>query len=636
MDKKIATITKYPDKKLQEYLNKEKLDVLHQMKLYADDLYYNLGEDTGFTDEQYDMLKETLAKRDANYVIPIGSTLREGENRVELPFWLGSMDKFKPEDAEDVAKWLVKNKTSEYIIEDKLDGVSCLVIIKNRKIKLYTRGDGIVGADISYLAKYINSIPKNVKNDINVRGELIIPIEVFNNKYADKYKNPRNMVAGCTGAKKLKDGLQDIVFVAYEIVGKGMMSQPTEQIATLDYAGFTTVRYKLVDNITIPLLMETLIEFKDSTPYEIDGIIVQPDEPYVRNTTGNPEYAFAFKMRLKDNLVETEVVAVLWNISKWGQLKPRVEIKPVELSGVTITYTTGFNAKYIVDNVIGPGAKIKITRSGDVIPYIVEVIKQSDSPEMPGIPYKWNKTGVDIIAEEYGETMCVKLIANFFNKLGIKQLGEKTIQKMYENGLDTILKIIGASQARISEVDGFGERGAERAYENIHEGLQNLSLPVVLGASGIFGFGLGRKRVTNLFNEIPNLLTEYKKISKKQLYARIMEVEGFSDKTTKSIVDNLKWADKFVTVLKKYGKFQQKKKINNSLQGMVFVFTGKRDPQLVSDIEARGGKITGSVSKNTSVLVIADGGERKGKAETAEKLGVPIMERTKFIKKYIG
>ena len=94
-------------------------------------------------------------------------------------------------------------------------------------------------------------------------------------------------------------------------------------------------------------------------------------------------------------------------------------------------------------------------------------------------------------------------------------------------------------------------------------------------------------------------------------------------------------ADKFITELKKYGKFQKKRKVNNTLEGMTIVFTGKRDPKLMSDIEARGGKITGSVTKNTSILIIADGGERKGKAEKAEALGVPILERTQFIRQYI-
>jgi NAD-dependent DNA ligase len=114
-----------------------------------------------------------------------------------------------------------------------------------------------------------------------------------------------------------------------------------------------------------------------------------------------------------------------------------------------------------------------------------------------------------------------------------------------------------------------------------------------------------------------------------------MEIDGFSDITTKSIVNNIKWADKFINELKKHGKFKKKQKVDNSLEGMIIVFTGKRDTKLMSDIEARGGKITGTVSKNTSVLIIADGGERQGKALKAEALGIPILERSQFIRQYI-
>ena len=97
-------------------------------------------------------------------------------------------------------------------------------------------------------------------------------------------------------------------------------------------------------------------------------------------------------MRLAVNLRETEVEKVVWNISKWGQIKPRIKIKQVKLGGTKIDYVTGFNAKYIDDNKIGPGAIIKITRSGDVIPHIVEVVKKADQAQMPDISYEWNNT----------------------------------------------------------------------------------------------------------------------------------------------------------------------------------------------------------------------------------------------------
>jgi len=637
MNKKLQIISKYNDEDLQKYFDREKLTDLHAMKLYLDNAYYNVGEDTGIKDYQYDMLKETLQRRDPDYVVPVGAKIREGENRVKLPFWLGSMDKFKPEDKSEIAKWLLKNKSSEYIVEDKLDGISCLVIIKKGKIKLYTRGDGVVGADISYLSQYFDTIPKNLDVDINVRGELIMPIETFNKKYADEYANPRNMVAGRVGAKKVRVGLKDIKFIAYEIVGDGMMDKPSKQVEYMKSLGFTTVRYELIKNFNVDTLIEMFLRFKINNKFEIDGIIIQADKSYERNVDGNPEYAFAFKMRQEENIVEAKVVDVIWNISKWGQLKPRVEISPVQLGGVKITYTTGFNGKYIYDNSIGEGAIIKITRSGDVIPYIVEVVKKAKEPSMPDIPWRWNETNVDIIAEDFGETMCIKLMHSFFEKLGIKHLGEKSIEKMYNDGLDTLLKLISASKQRIAQVEGFGDKGAERIYDNIRKGMKDLYIPTVLGASGIFGFGMGRKRINNLFDEYPTILEESKKISKKEMYNKIMKIEGFSEKTTESIVENINWANKFINALSKFATFKGKTIINDNMKGLKVIFSGFRDAKLGDAVVSRGGKIVTSISKNTNILVVASKtGKETDKIKKAREFGVEILEKEEFINKYIA
>jgi len=637
MNKKLQIISKYNDEDLQKYFDREKLTDLHAMKLYLDNAYYNVGEDTGIKDYQYDMLKETLQRRDPDYVVPVGAKIREGENRVKLPFWLGSMDKFKPEDKSEIAKWLLKNKSSEYIVEDKLDGISCLVIIKKGKIKLYTRGDGVVGADISYLSQYFDTIPKNLDVDINVRGELIMPIETFNKKYADEYANPRNMVAGRVGAKKVRVGLKDIKFIAYEIVGDGMMDKPSKQVEYMKSLGFTTVRYELIKNFNVDTLIEMFLRFKINNKFEIDGIIIQADKSYERNVDGNPEYAFAFKMRQEENIVEAKVVDVIWNISKWGQLKPRVEISPVQLGGVKITYTTGFNGRYIYDNSIGEGAIIKITRSGDVIPYIVEVVKKAKEPSMPDIPWRWNETNVDIIAEDFGETMCIKLMHSFFEKLGIKHLGEKSIEKMYNDGLDTLLKLISASKQRIAQVEGFGDKGAERIYDNIRKGMKDLYIPTVLGASGIFGFGMGRKRINNLFDEYPTILEESKKISKKEMYNKIMKIEGFSEKTTESIVENINWANKFINALSKFATFKGKTIINDNMKGLKVIFSGFRDAKLGDEVVSRGGKIVTSISKNTNILVVANKvGKETDKVKKAREFGVEILEKEEFINKYIA
>lgn len=714
MDKKIAKISKYSDQDLQSYFDTEDIRILHEIKLYADDIYYNTGKSSGLNDWQYDMLKETIKRRDPHYLVPVGIRIRQHENRVKLPYWLGSMDKISVQtnaknvfwdehkeqvekevasnlgikgDLKDertwkkvsdetykkfvtqfnerlnnmwkainddqqkvakwqkaalheyeleIAKWISDNKSDEYIIEDKLDGVSCLMVMTNGKIKLYTRGDGEVGADISYLAQYFSTIPKNLGVTLNVRGELIMKQNVFEKKYSKEYANPRNMVAGRIGGKTVRKGLDDIDFVVYEIVGNGTMDKPSDQLDYLDSLGFTTVRRELIKDITIDTLMETLIRFKSTSQYEIDGIIVQPNLPYERNTYGNPEYAFAFKMRLEGNLVEADVVGVDWNVSKWGRLKPRVEIKPVKLGGVTITWATGFNAKFIHDNSIGPGSVIEITRSGDVIPYIVKVVKKANEPDMPEIPYKWNETGVDIYTEEFGDEMCVKLIANFFAKLGIKHVGEKNVSKIYEAGYDTLLKIISASKEDFMEIPGFGSRLAERTHDNIHQGMRDLSLPTVLGASGVFGFGLGRKKITTLMDDIPNILEIYKKMTKKELLNRVLRVEGFSDKTAQKIVENVEWADKFIAALKNFATFKETLTIGDNMKDMKIVFTGFRDKKLEEEVVARGGKITTSVSKNTTVLVVSSkAGKPSGKMKKALDLGVEVLDKQEFIDKYI-
>ena len=164
MDKELKKLSEKSDKNFQYYLDTAPIATLHNLKLYSDDIYYNTGESSGLSDYQYDMLKETIERRDPGYVPPVGVKIRQSENRVELPFYMGSMDKFKPDNLREIARWILENQSPEYIVEDKLDGVSCLAVFENGKTKLYTRGDGQVGADISYLNQYFKTIPNKVKD----------------------------------------------------------------------------------------------------------------------------------------------------------------------------------------------------------------------------------------------------------------------------------------------------------------------------------------------------------------------------------------------------------------------------------------------------------------------------------------
>ena len=173
-------------------------------------------------------------------------------------------------------------------------------------------------------------------------------------------------------------------------------------------------------------------------------------------------------------------------------------------------------------------------------------------------------------------------------------------------------------------------------YDNIHNGLRNLSIPVVLGASGIFGFGLGTKKISTLFQQFPNILDEYKDMEKDTLFNRILEVEGYSTKTSQKVVDNISLADKFINQLGKNATFIEKKStVKDVMKGMKFVFTGFRDKNLEDRVSLLGGKIITNVSKNTSLLVVKDKSAKpSGKMRTAIKLDINILTKQEFIDKY--
>lgn len=616
--------------RLKEYLKNQDVKLLEKVKVQLDDLYYNTG-DSIVSDENYDILKDILSGM--GKVLPVGAKLREGENRAELPFWLGSADKITPNEPEVLKRWLVNNRAGGYIVSEKLDGVSCLLIFDG-KLKLYTRGDGVIGADISNLASYFK-IPK-LKEHIAIRGELIIKKRDFENKHKNTYKNPRNMVSGLISGKTVRKGLEDVQFVTYEIVGDGTMDKPGVQMMYLQNLGFQVAKHEEVKELSIANLSALLKKFKAVSEYEIDGIIVQSNLPYDRNTSGNPDYTFAFKMLFEDAVKETVVLSVEWNISKWGQLKPVVIVEPVELSGVTITRATAHNAKYVEDNSLGAGSIIKITRSKDVIPYIVEVVSSTEA-EMPDIPYTWDKTHVNISVEDFQEnTICVKLIAGIFEKLGIKHVSEATVSKMFEDGLDNFFKIITADKERLLRIPEFQERSAERIYTNIRNGLENVKISTILGASGVLGFGVGRKRIDVLLLNIPDILEIYKTKSREQMKRMIMQVEGFSDIMAEKIVKNLKYADQLITKLGKYATFREEKRVSDNLVGQKFVMSGFRDKELEQSITERGGQVTGTVTGKTSGLILQQKTDKlTGKPEKAQQLGIPIYSRDEFIQKFL-
>ena len=654
MDKLIQKISKLKTTEtLQSFLDEQDIDQLILLDEYLRDKYHNEGIQV-IQDTKYDLIKESLKIRNPDWQEPIGAKIQEGDNRVKLPFWLGSMDKIKQEEDTKIKNWITKNKiideiSDKYIVSSKLDGVSCLAVFDNQKIKLYTRGDGTIGSDISHLKKYIKTIPNELTVEkLAVRGELIIPEKVFQKKYSKLYQNQRNMIAGLIGSKTSREGLSDIHFVVYEIVGESKMPSPETQLEILKKNKFEVVNHTFTNEIDSNILTNFLIKMKKDSQYELDGIIVQTNIEYTRNKDKNPKYAFAFK--IQGDSIETSVINVEWNVSQWGALKPIVNIKPVKISGVTISKATGYNGRFIVDNNIGPGAIVTIIRSGDVIPKIINVVKISDSgkPDLPNILYKWTDTHVDLIVseedkednQEISNKMCVKRITRFFEKLNIKEIGQSRVQKLFDNGIDTLIKIISSSKEEL--INGLeSEKHGEKIYENIKTALTNIKPSDLLGATGVFGEGIGQRKLEVLFETIPDILSI--KTSKSELKELIMKAPGFSDISADLIIDNLKYGISFMESIKPFIinniSYKQKKNIvldstiEQTLSKKIFVVSGFRDNgELKLEIEKRGGQLIDTWKANASGVIVGKKalGQETGKVKKALDKGIKVYTVDEF------
>jgi NAD-dependent DNA ligase/DNA polymerase/3'-5' exonuclease PolX len=626
--KNIANDFKKSGISVLESLNEKDLS---QLLREANRAYYN--EEPFFTDNQYDIVKDFVeSKYPSNPVLhEIGAPVER--NKVTLPYPMGSMDKIKP-DTNALANWVAKYK-GPYVLSCKLDGVSGLYTTEGNVPKLYTRGDGKVGQDVSHLIPYLR-LPKT--KGIVIRGEFIIPKALFDAKYKDKFANPRNMVAGIVNHKTINEAIKDLHFVAYEVMKP--IKKPSEQMALLLTLDVETVLYKVEPTISNELLSKTLLDWRYNYAYEIDGVIVANDAIYERKP-GNPEHAFAFKMVLSDQVAEAKVVDVIWAASKDGYLKPRVQIEPINLGGVQITFATGFNGAFINDNKIGIGATIELIRSGDVIPYIRKVVVPAEEPKMPSVPFKWNDTHVDIMLEDLGsdETVREKNITGFFRGIGVEGLSTGNIKRIMEAGYDSVPKILNMTIADFLQVDGFKEKTATKLHDGIKEKVEAATLTTIMSASNMFGRGFSEKKIELIMESYPEVLLS--KETNSQKVAKIAGIKGMAIKTSEAFVERIQDFINFIKeagLVKKLGEGSiiEKKSVDQShpLFGKSIVMTGFRDTALQEALKNIGAKIGSSVSSKTFVVLVKDKEEDTGKANEARKLGVPLMTPQEFMSKY--
>ena len=472
--KVIDDFKKNPKDYLEKLNDNELIDFVQELNYE----YYIKGVSL-VNDELYDYTKDELRKRKPEHPL-LKDVGVSKTSKIVLPYYMGSMDKIKNNEKE-LNNWIKKYKKAEgYVLSDKLDGISGLLHFNSdsKNVKLYTRGDGYKGQDISHLLKFINHIPdlKDIGKEIAVRGELIMSKENFIKiKKEDKtIKNVRNAVAGIFNSKKPNLKIAKYIdFVVYECIKPDNLT-PKKQFKKLKKLGFKTAYAETISDIDIKLLSNRLVNRRDNSEYDIDGIIIAHDKYYERIDGENPKYSFAFKSIITSKKAEVLVLKVEWNLTKDDYLQPIVHFEPVEIDGVTIEKATGFNAKFIKDNKIAPGSIIVIIRSGDVIPKIEEVLKESEEPSMPdNYKWKWNETEVEIILDEkqLNETTIkeknFKELENFVLKIKFDRIGPGVIKKLFDSGINTIDKFLSVTKEELLKAPGIKDKTADNILKSI-------------------------------------------------------------------------------------------------------------------------------------------------------------------------
>ena len=616
------------------YLNTLSVIEVEDMVDFANKKYHN--SESIISDELYDLLFDYLKEKKptSKLVSNVGATSEK--NKSELPYYMASMNKIKP-DTKELDKWL-KKYTSGCLITTKLDGVSGLYTTEDSvdKPKLYTRGNGKHGQDVSHLIPYLN-LPK--QKNIVVRGEFIISKSVFDEKYKDDFSNSRNLVSGVVNSQKSgEEKYPDVSFIVYEVIKPVM--KPSEQVQFAVKSGFSFCKNVYRSVVSNEKLSDILMDWRKNYDYQIDGLVVTDDNVYSR-LEKNPDHAFAFKMVLQDQVAEAKVLDILWSASKDGYLKPRIKIEKIVLCGVEIEYATGFNGKFIKDNSINVGSIVKIIRSGDVIPHIVEVIQPAEYPNMPKIEYEWTDTGVDIIVKDKLNNIEVleKNLVLFFKKIEADGISDGTIKRLVKAGYNSIPKILSMNVDDFMKLEGFKEKKSKKIYDSIQNAIKKNSLEDLMCASNIFGRGLGPKRLSLILETYPDILTN--ELEDKDKIDMVTEIKGMSTKTAELFVTNI---DTFIGFIKeanllyKIKELEENSKIINTehvLCGKKIVMSGFRDKEFMLSIKNIGGINDNQITKDTFALIVNDLKSESSKKSAAIKQNIPIYLLDDFIKKFV-
>lgn len=622
------------------------------------DWRYEEKNDSPVSDEVHDLMVDVLKERAPKnkYLSKTGVEVKvkKGEkpskDKVKLPVRMPSLDKLKPGSSK-LRRWL--EPAGAYCITDKLDGISLEIVYeKGVPVKAYTRGNGTIGKDRSVIIPHLR-IPSKIsdKKRLIVRAEVLMTVAKFMAKYhADaggEYKDGRNMGGGLINRNDKHKALKEFRVVCFEILeGKGANTKQSSQLKSLKAMGFTVVKHKVIKNVTEQQLAEYHDKRRKTSSVQLDGIVVFRDKPYVRPTSGLPKYGMAFKQNSLENMKDVKVTEVEWRVTRFGRLHPRIHIEPVKLGNVTVKHFTGHNAYYILHGIkkedrkssfkskpINIGATIRVVRSGDVIPYIVEVVKPSRKAAAPDVPFDID--GVQYVlktADHEGHSeVQAKAIMQFFKALGIEGVQRGNVDKLIAAGYGDVKQIIRMEVKDFLTVDGFKMKTAQKLHTNLQQGLSDLTFSKLAQASNLFQ-GFGERRLDAIGIRYPDIMD--KAWTSSELESAVLALPKFKT-----------MAATFVPIFFKFKKWVRASKFKvkktrihvpkgAQMKGQTVGFSGVRDAKLTSWIQEQGGDVSNGVTRETTVLVMKETGTGSSKEQKAEAQGIKILTVSDFKQKY--
>lgn len=644
-------------------------------------LYYVLDAPE-ITDAEYDRMMVRLRELEARYPdsIPADSPTQRVGGRASSQFTevrhlepllsLGNV--FSAEELrafdERVRSGLPAGSKVEYVMEPKIDGLACSLIYENGKlVRAATRGDGVVGENVTANVRTIRSIPLTLKVPdgetvpelLDVRGEVYMPRQAFmrlNEQRAERgeseFANPRNAAAG--SLRQLDPQVtasRSLSFFAYYLVGEGAQPKHSESLALLAHYGFkVSENYKVVENIDEAIkYIGDFNELRQGLSYDTDGAVIKVNDVYQQRILGatgkDPRWATAYKYPPEQ--AETTLEDIDWRVGRTGVLTPTAVLTPVKLSGSVISRATLHNEDFIRAKDIRIGDRVVINKAGEIIPEVLRVVveKRTGDEKEVEIPSVCPECGWRV--ERQGEEAAIRCtnphcpalgregLIHFVSRdaMNIDGCGPSVINALLDAGLvRDAADLYSLRKDDLLKLERMGEKSADNLLAALAESKKN-ELDKLLFALGIRHVGAKVARI---------LATEFGSMEKLQQAQpeELAQIRDIGDKIAESVVTwlnvpaNIDLVERLAAAGLTMTFTPPASQEDNPFFGKTLVFTGTMPTlgRAVAKTMAQdvGAKVSGSVSKKTDYVIA--GAEAGSKLEKAQQLGVTVIDEAEFLR----